>query len=79
MSRPCEGNIRTLLSCGREGFVTTVRVVDELGNDVPLDRETPGEIIVVRRRICLVIINAMTLPPIPSKMADVDGRYRDHG
>ena len=39
-------NTERLLSCGREGFVTTVRVVDELGNDVPLDGETPGEIIV---------------------------------
>ena len=39
-------NTERLLTCGREGFVTTVRVVDELGNDVPLDGETPGEIIV---------------------------------
>ena len=39
-------NSERLLSCGREGFVTTVRVVDELGNDVPLDGENTGEIIV---------------------------------
>lgn len=39
-------NAERLLSCGREGFVTTLRVVDELGNDVPLDAETPGEIII---------------------------------
>ncbi len=35
-----------LNSCGREGFVTRVRVVDEAGNDVPKDGSTPGEIIV---------------------------------
>ena len=35
-----------LRSCGREGFVTRVRVVDDGGNDVPKDRKTPGEIIV---------------------------------
>lgn len=35
-----------LRSCGREGFVTTVRVVDERGHDVPQDGSTPGQIIV---------------------------------
>jgi long-chain acyl-CoA synthetase len=35
-----------LRSCGREGFVTSVRVVDALGNEVPRDGKTPGEIVV---------------------------------
>ncbi len=35
-----------LNSCGREGFVTRVRVVDEQGVDVPKDGATPGEIVV---------------------------------
>jgi len=35
-----------LRSCGREGFITTVRVVDPEGRDVPKDGKTPGEIIV---------------------------------
>ena len=35
-----------LLSCGREGFVTSIRVVDEQGIDVPTDGKTPGQIIV---------------------------------
>ena len=35
-----------LNSCGREGFVTRVRVVDEQGVDVARDGETPGEIVV---------------------------------
>ncbi len=35
-----------LSSCGREGFVTTVQVVDTQGVPVPRDGETPGEIIV---------------------------------
>jgi acyl-CoA synthetase (AMP-forming)/AMP-acid ligase II len=35
-----------LRSCGREGFLTTVRVVDHLGREVPRDGRTPGEIIV---------------------------------
>ena len=36
-----------LRSCGREGFVTQVRVVDPLtGTPVPTDNTTPGEIIV---------------------------------
>jgi long-chain acyl-CoA synthetase len=35
-----------LKSCGREGFVTSVRIVDENGKDVPRDAKTPGEIIV---------------------------------
>ena len=39
-------NEERLKSCGREGFVTSVRVVDPDGNPVPNDGETPGEIIV---------------------------------
>lgn len=35
-----------LRSCGREGFVTEVRVVDADGRPVPQDGRTPGEIIV---------------------------------
>ena len=35
-----------LSSCGREGFVTSVRIVDPQGNDVPRDAETAGEIII---------------------------------
>ena len=35
-----------LKACGREGFVTSVRVVDEKGVDVPCDGETAGEIVV---------------------------------
>jgi acyl-CoA synthetase (AMP-forming)/AMP-acid ligase II len=35
-----------LRSCGREGFGTSVRVVDDDGRDVPQDGRTPGEIIV---------------------------------
>ncbi|GGD06651.1 AMP-binding protein [Nocardioides daphniae] len=35
-----------LKSCGREGFVTSVRVVDLDGRDVPKDNRTPGQIIV---------------------------------
>ena len=35
-----------LRSCGREGFVTTVRIVDTSGKVVPQDNETPGEIII---------------------------------
>jgi acyl-CoA synthetase (AMP-forming)/AMP-acid ligase II len=33
-----------LSSCGQEGFVTRVRVVDEDGHEVPRDGTTPGEI-----------------------------------
>ncbi|ARN75497.1 AMP-binding protein [Oceanicoccus sagamiensis] len=33
-------------SCGREGFVTEMRLVDPEGNTVPRDGNTPGEIIV---------------------------------
>ena len=39
-------NVERLLSCGREGFVTSVKVVDPDGNEVPCDGETAGEIIV---------------------------------
>lgn len=35
-----------LASCGREGFVTSIRLVDERGSEVPRDSETPGEIVV---------------------------------
>jgi acyl-CoA synthetase (AMP-forming)/AMP-acid ligase II len=35
-----------LNSCGREGFVTSVRIVDVQGNLVPRDSHTAGEIIV---------------------------------
>ena len=38
--------IERLRSCGREGFVTTIRIVDENGQDVPQDGKTPGQIIV---------------------------------
>ncbi len=39
-------NTQRLNSCGREGFVTRVRVVDANGADVPKDGLTPGEIVV---------------------------------
>jgi acyl-CoA synthetase (AMP-forming)/AMP-acid ligase II len=35
-----------LASCGREGFVTSIKLVDPDGNDVPRDGLTPGEILV---------------------------------
>ena len=35
-----------LSSCGREGFMTTVKLVDADGNTVPRDGSTPGEILV---------------------------------
>ena len=35
-----------LSSCGREGFVTSLRVADPNGNPVPRDGETAGEILV---------------------------------
>ncbi len=35
-----------LASCGREGFVTSVKLVDAEGNTVPRDSKTPGEILV---------------------------------
>ncbi len=35
-----------LSSCGREGFVTSVRLLDEAGNIVPRDGKTSGEIVV---------------------------------
>ncbi|MDV6262749.1 class I adenylate-forming enzyme family protein [Rhodococcoides yunnanense] len=35
-----------LKSCGREGFVTTIRIVDAFGEEVPRDGKTPGEIVV---------------------------------
>ena len=35
-----------LASCGREGFVTSVKLVDVNGNTVPKDSKTPGEIVV---------------------------------
>ncbi|WP_064076123.1 AMP-binding protein [Prescottella equi] len=39
-------NEHRLKSCGREGFGTTIRVVDFDGNEVPKDGRTPGEIVV---------------------------------
>ncbi|MEM9622102.1 MAG: AMP-binding protein [Pseudomonadota bacterium] len=39
-------NTHRLNSCGREGFVTRVRVVNEAGEDVPRDGLTPGEIVI---------------------------------
>ena len=48
-------NEERLKSCGREGFVTSVLVVDKDGNPVPNDSETPGEIIVRSdANICLL-------------------------
>lgn len=35
-----------LSSCGREGFMTTIKLVDADGNTVPRDGNTPGEILV---------------------------------
>jgi len=35
-----------LASCGREGFVTSVKLVDPQGSTVPRDGRTPGEILV---------------------------------
>ena len=35
-----------LNSCGREGFVTRVRIVDEEGSDVPKDNKSTGEIVI---------------------------------
>lgn len=35
-----------LASCGREGFVTTIRLADSDGHTVPRDGATPGEILV---------------------------------
>lgn len=35
-----------LKSCGREGFVTSIKVVDYQGVEVPRDNQTPGQIIV---------------------------------
>ncbi|MDD3885226.1 MAG: AMP-binding protein [Gallionella sp.] len=39
-------NPQRLRSCGREGFVTSIRVVDQQGREVSKDGATPGEIIV---------------------------------
>ncbi|MEM7001267.1 MAG: AMP-binding protein [Pseudomonadota bacterium] len=39
-------NPQRLSACGREGFVTSVRLVDTEGNDVPRDATTPGEIVI---------------------------------
>jgi len=35
-----------LKSCGREGFVTRVKLVDKDGSDTPKDSTTPGEIVI---------------------------------
>ncbi|MFW0783495.1 AMP-binding protein [Gordonia sp. CPCC 206044] len=39
-------NEQRLRSCGREGFGTTVRILDPDGNEVPQDGTTPGEVVV---------------------------------
>ncbi|MEE8601515.1 AMP-binding protein [Euzebya tangerina] len=39
-------NVHRLRSCGREGFVTRLQVVDVHGNPVPRDARTAGEIVV---------------------------------
>ncbi|MEU8802954.1 AMP-binding protein [Spirillospora sp. NPDC048819] len=39
-------NEHRLRSCGREGFLTTIRVVDPEGREVPKDGRTTGQIIV---------------------------------
>lgn len=39
-------NSQRLRSCGREGFVGRLRVVDEFGKNVPRDNKTPGQIVV---------------------------------
>lgn len=35
-----------LSSCGREGFVTSVKLLDQAGREVPKDSQTPGEIVI---------------------------------
>jgi acyl-CoA synthetase (AMP-forming)/AMP-acid ligase II len=35
-----------LSSCGREGFVTTIKLADSQGKEVPKDGKTPGEILI---------------------------------
>ncbi len=46
-ARAVSGNhTQRLNSCGREGFVTRIRVVDEQGREVPRDGVSPGEIVV---------------------------------
>jgi acyl-CoA synthetase (AMP-forming)/AMP-acid ligase II len=35
-----------LASCGREGFVTQIKLVDTHGDTIPRDSQTPGEILV---------------------------------
>jgi acyl-CoA synthetase (AMP-forming)/AMP-acid ligase II len=40
------GHPERLGSCGREGFVTAIKLVDTLGTTVPRDAQTPGEILV---------------------------------
>ena len=35
-----------LASCGREGFVTSIKLVDGEGKEIPRDGATPGEILV---------------------------------
>jgi long-chain acyl-CoA synthetase len=39
-------HVERLRSCGREGFVTSVQVVDDEGRPVPTDGKTPGQIVV---------------------------------
>ena len=40
------GNDERLSSCGREGFVTSIKLVGDNGEEVPRDGRTPGEILV---------------------------------
>jgi acyl-CoA synthetase (AMP-forming)/AMP-acid ligase II len=39
-------NEHRLRSCGREGFVTTLRIVDQDGHEVPKDSKTTGQIVI---------------------------------
>lgn len=41
-----EDHAERLASCGREGFVTSIRLVGSDGEEVPKDGQTPGEILV---------------------------------
>ena len=57
-----------LRSCGREGFVTTVRIVDTSGKVVPQDNETPEKLLSNQKPICLAILADQTLQVKPFKM-----------
>ena len=39
-------NPERLASCGREGYVTSIKIVDQEGNSLPKDGESIGEIVV---------------------------------